>query len=196
MPTSPSADPKTPGAWQGSHWYANFEVTGMILPGKKSPRSKRESNPGPSALEADALTTRPTRRYLMCRQDRATNVEVWSRTGQDSLDCQIKRRKWGWLGQTLRTPLSSVVLHALWRNPQGFLLVGCLTFQQHASHLRGGSAQTSLRAATLRLKLRIKLSTSPSHSILTLGQPVTALTLERQAPGRVAGSMPILKSLV
>ena len=28
-PTSPSADPITPGAWQGSHWRANFEVTGM-----------------------------------------------------------------------------------------------------------------------------------------------------------------------
>ena len=28
-PTSPSADPVTPGAWQGSHWSANFEVTGM-----------------------------------------------------------------------------------------------------------------------------------------------------------------------
>ena len=27
--TSPSADPVTPGAWQGSHWSANFEVTGM-----------------------------------------------------------------------------------------------------------------------------------------------------------------------
>ena len=28
-PTSPSADPITPGVWQGSHWSANFEVTGM-----------------------------------------------------------------------------------------------------------------------------------------------------------------------
>ena len=28
-PTSPSADPITPGAWQGSQWSANFEVTGM-----------------------------------------------------------------------------------------------------------------------------------------------------------------------
>ena len=26
-PTSPSADPVTPGTWQGSHWSANFEVT-------------------------------------------------------------------------------------------------------------------------------------------------------------------------
>ena len=27
-PTSPSADPAMPRAWQGSHWSANFEVTG------------------------------------------------------------------------------------------------------------------------------------------------------------------------
>ena len=61
-PTSPSAEPITPGAWQGSHWSANFEVTGMTRPRKKS-RRKRDLNPGPSALEADALTTRPTRRW-------------------------------------------------------------------------------------------------------------------------------------
>ena len=58
-PTSPSADPITPGAWQGSHWSANFEVTGMTRP-RKIPA--RDSNPGPSVLEVDALTTRPTRR--------------------------------------------------------------------------------------------------------------------------------------
>ena len=58
--TSPSADPITPGGWQGSHWFANFEVTGMTRP-----RRKRDSKPGPSALEADALTTRPTRRLMM-----------------------------------------------------------------------------------------------------------------------------------
>ena len=33
-PTGPSADPIMPGAWQGSHWSANFEVTGMSGPGK------------------------------------------------------------------------------------------------------------------------------------------------------------------
>ena len=53
-PTSPSADPVTPGAWQGSHWSANFQVTGMTRPWKKSQR-KRDSNPGSSSLEADAL---------------------------------------------------------------------------------------------------------------------------------------------
>ena len=53
------------------------------------------------------------------------------------------------------------------------LLVGCLTSQEQA----GVSAMTILRAATLRYKLRIKLSTSPSHSILTPGRPIPALTL-------------------
>ena len=33
-PTSPSADPIIPGAWQGSNWSANFEVIGMTRPGK------------------------------------------------------------------------------------------------------------------------------------------------------------------
>ena len=32
--TSPSADTIMPGAWQGSHWSANYEVTGMTRPRK------------------------------------------------------------------------------------------------------------------------------------------------------------------
>ena len=53
-PTSSSADPITPGAWQGSHWSANFLSHWYDSTPKKS-RRKRDSNPGPSALEADAL---------------------------------------------------------------------------------------------------------------------------------------------
>ena len=68
-PTSPSADPISPGAWQGNHWSANFEVTGMTRPRK---------NPGANGIRTrdlifrsrgGHLTTRPTRRsklYLMC----------------------------------------------------------------------------------------------------------------------------------
>ena len=45
-PTSLSADPITPGAWQGSHWGANFLVTGMTRPRK---------NPGPSGIRTRDL---------------------------------------------------------------------------------------------------------------------------------------------
>ena len=45
-PNSPSADPITPGAWQGSHWSANFEVTGMTRPRK---------NPGASGIRTRDL---------------------------------------------------------------------------------------------------------------------------------------------
>ena len=53
-----------------------------------------------------------------------------------------------------------------------------------------GSAQTILRAATLRQKLQIELSTSPSQSILTPVRPIPALT---QAPSRVASGVPIFE---
>ena len=76
----------------------------------------------------------------------------------------------------------------------------CLLVAQRPSnmlvYLRDGSAQTILRAATLRQKLQIQLSTSPSQSILTPGRPVPALTLERQEPGRVATGVPMFKLLV
>ena len=52
----------TPGAWLGSHLSAHFEVTGMTRHVKS--RRKWDSNPGSSALGADALTTRPTRRSV------------------------------------------------------------------------------------------------------------------------------------
>ena len=45
--------------------------------------------------------------------------------------------------------------------------VCCLTSQQMLVYLKDGSAKTILLAATLRQKQQIKLSISPSHSILT-----------------------------
>ena len=45
------------------------------------------------------------------------------------------------------------------------------------TYLRDRCIQTIVRTATLRYKLQIKLATSPSHSILTLGQLVPLPTL-------------------
>ena len=61
-PTSPGADPITPGSWQLNHESAQFLKHQCDSTRKKIPR-KRESNPGSAAPESDVLTTRPTRRY-------------------------------------------------------------------------------------------------------------------------------------
>ena len=42
--TSPSIDPLTPGAWEGSHWSAYFEVTGMTRP-RKNPGARGNRTP-------------------------------------------------------------------------------------------------------------------------------------------------------
>ena len=74
-PTSPIADPITPGAWRGSHWSANFEVTGMTRPRKKS-LLKRDSNPGSSALEVDALPL--GQRGGSCREEEPETATTFS----------------------------------------------------------------------------------------------------------------------
>ena len=53
-------------------------------------------------------------------------------------------------------------------------------------YLKDGSARTIVRAATPRQTLQIQLAISPSNHVLIQGQPVPALTLSRQAPGKVA----------
>ena len=63
-PTSPSADPIMPGAWQGSHWSAKFKVTGMTRPGKIPSQAGFE--PGIFRSRGGRLTTRPTRRFSFC----------------------------------------------------------------------------------------------------------------------------------
>ena len=70
------------------------------------------------------------------------------------------------------------------------LVGGCLTSQQHASVSQGRIC------CNTRYKLQAKFSISPSHSILTPGQRVPALTLCRQVSGRVGTGVPIFKSLV
>ena len=93
-PTSPSTDPITPGAWQGSHWYQCLSHWYDSTP-KKS-RLKRDSNPGPSALEANALTTRLTRRLMTMRLTTRQNSLLWSSFSQMSVlvdrQCGCRRR--------------------------------------------------------------------------------------------------------
>nr|KAG5696609.1 hypothetical protein BaRGS_034070 [Batillaria attramentaria] len=51
--------------------------------------------------------------------EKIRNEELWERAGQEPATKQILRRKWGWIGHTLRKPASSTTRQALTWNPQG-----------------------------------------------------------------------------
>ncbi len=48
-----------------------------------------------------------------------TNQELWERTGQSEIDVEIKRKKFGWIGHTLRKSQNEICHSALEWNPQG-----------------------------------------------------------------------------
>ena len=48
-----------------------------------------------------------------------TNEELWKRTKQTSIEGEIRKRKWGWIGHTLRKPANNITRQALQWNPQG-----------------------------------------------------------------------------
>ena len=61
-PTSPSADPITPGAWQGSHWSANFFKSLVWLDPEKIP-AQAGFKPGIFLSRGGRLTTWPAKRF-------------------------------------------------------------------------------------------------------------------------------------
>ena len=67
-PNSQNADPVMPGAWQGSHWSTNVEVSGMTRPGKRS-MAKAGIEPRSAAIMADTLPLNQTRQSLVKRTD-------------------------------------------------------------------------------------------------------------------------------
>ena len=68
-PTSPSAEPYNARRLAGQPLECQFFSHRYDSTPKKS-RRKRDSNPGSSDLEADALTIRPTRRYRRGKEPR------------------------------------------------------------------------------------------------------------------------------
>ena len=56
--------------------------------------------------------------YKMDRTDKITNEVLWKITKQKPTGIQIKRRKWNWIGQTLRKEAGATEKTALDWNPQ------------------------------------------------------------------------------
>ena len=51
--------------------------------------------------------------------DKVSNNTLWTKTNQLPVEIEIKRRKWRWIGHTLRKPTTSITRQALTWNPQG-----------------------------------------------------------------------------
>ncbi len=51
--------------------------------------------------------------------DTITNASLWTSTKQEPVEIQIRRRKWRWIGHTLRRNNKSIAKQALNWNPQG-----------------------------------------------------------------------------
>ena len=48
-----------------------------------------------------------------------SNADLYERTGQQQMEHQLRRRKWRWIGHTLRKPPGSIARSSLRWNPQG-----------------------------------------------------------------------------
>jgi len=65
------------------------------------------------------------RRILGIRwPEKISTASVWERTKQKPIAHDIQKRKWGWIGHTLRKPANNVARQALDWNPQGKRKVG------------------------------------------------------------------------
>ena len=47
------------------------------------------------------------------------NEELWERTRQQRIEVEIQRRRWRWIGHTLRKPRTNITRQAIHWNPQG-----------------------------------------------------------------------------
>ena len=65
------------------------------------------------------------RRILNIRwPDKISNASLLERTNQNTISYDVKKRKWGWIGHTLRKPSDNITRQALDWNPQGKRKVG------------------------------------------------------------------------
>jgi hypothetical protein len=51
--------------------------------------------------------------------EKISNKELWQKTNQLPVEEELKRRKWMWIGYTLRKPKHNITRQALQWNPQG-----------------------------------------------------------------------------
>ena len=93
----------------------NSNVKSVLLYGSESWTSTKTN-----CKKLQTFISACLRRILKIRwPERIRNEELWARTGQAPVDEELGRRRWRWIGHTLRKPASSTAKQALKWNPQG-----------------------------------------------------------------------------
>jgi hypothetical protein len=93
----------------------NSNVKPMFLYGAKTWRTTKTALQKIQTFYNNCL-----RRTLYIRwPERITNEELWRKAKEESIPMQIRRRKWGWTGHTLKKPPSNTTRQVQTWNPHG-----------------------------------------------------------------------------
>jgi hypothetical protein len=93
----------------------NSNVKSVLLYGAETWRSTKTT-----IRKLQTFTNSCLRRILQIRwPDTISNANLLKKTSQSSIEEEIRKRRWGWLGHTLRKPTSNITRQALRWNPQG-----------------------------------------------------------------------------
>nr|KAG5695646.1 hypothetical protein BaRGS_029136 [Batillaria attramentaria] len=98
----------------------NSNVKSVLLYGSETWRTTKTSS-----HKLQTFINRCLRNILNIRYPLViTNQDLWEGTRQVPIEQEIKKRKWGWIGHTLRKSTSNVTRQSLDWNPQGKRKVG------------------------------------------------------------------------
>ena len=94
----------------------NSNIKPVLLYGSETWRSTKAST-----KKLQVFINKCLRRiFQLAWSDRVSNIELWQRCGKTSVEEAIRRRKWNWLGHTLRKPSCTITRQSLTWNPQGW----------------------------------------------------------------------------
>ena len=93
----------------------NSNIKTVLLYGSETWRTTMST-----IMKVQTFINRCLRRILGIHwPDTISNKDLWQMAGLPPVEEEIKRRRWGWIGHTLRKPNNSITRQALRWNPQG-----------------------------------------------------------------------------
>ena len=92
----------------------NTNVKSVLLYGAESWRINKTT-----LIRIQTFVNHCLRRILQIHwMYRVSNKDLWDRTHQAQIEIEILKRRWGWLGHTLRKPITNITRQVLMWNPK------------------------------------------------------------------------------